>query len=60
MVSIRSVFRTLFNSVLLIIFKIIYFKQDKQKPLPPVNSDLLLLPAHVLAKKIRQGEVLIL
>ena len=52
-----KILRIVINSVLLITFKMIYFKEDKPNPLAPVKSDYLLLPAHILAKKIRDKEV---
>jgi hypothetical protein len=39
------------------IFRLYNHRIDRQKPLPPVNSTLLMLPAHELAKKIRSKEV---
>lgn len=34
-----------------------WFYQNKHEKLPPIKSEYLLEPAHVLAKKIRQREV---
>lgn len=39
-------------------FSLYYKKTDKLKPLPKCQSELLLLPAHRLAQKIRNKEVL--
>ena len=40
------------------VFQYLQRDYDKQKPLPPAGNPLLLMPAHVLAKKIRSKEVL--
>ena len=54
---IRFVLGTFVKPLIRLSFSIYYRKWDYNKPLPPCNSPLLTLPAHLLAKKIRSKEV---
>jgi hypothetical protein len=58
LIGIFKILGIIINTLLSCIFIIVYFNEDKLNPLPKVKSNYLLLPAHVLAKKIREKEVL--
>ena len=57
LIEIFKILRVIFNTLLMVTFKFIYINEDKLNPLPQVKSNYLLLPAHELAKKIREKEV---
>jgi hypothetical protein len=49
--------RTLLNPIIVFFMRLYYRKIDKNNVLPPIKHQLLLLPAHKLASKIRNKEV---
>lgn len=55
-VFILRIFRITLDVISDFIFS--WFYQGKHEKLPPIKSPLLLEPAHVLAKRIRQREVI--
>lgn len=54
-----SLTRALMNPFVTLCFRIYYRKLNKSRPLPPITNELLLLPAHKLAAKLRKKEVYI-
>lgn len=48
---------TFVKPVIQIGFRLYYRKQDYKNPLPKCKSDLLLMPAHKLADKVRRKEI---
>ena len=53
----KFLLNVIIKPVIIFFFKLYYKNVDKTKPLPPVKNELLMLPAHELARRIRNREV---
>ena len=53
----RFLLNNLLRPFISFLFSIFYAKINKSNRLPPIKNELLLLPASVLASKIRRKEV---
>ena len=48
---------SIYKPLVILGFRTYYRKEDKNRPLPKINNELLLIPANKLAEKIRNKEV---
>jgi hypothetical protein len=53
----KYIFEKLIIPIIVLFYRVYYFRSDKKSSLPKIKSQLLLEPAHVLALKIRQKKV---